>query len=51
MFNGIVGIAALPASLFAGLLWQNFGVQAPFLFGGGLALMAAGTLAFQYRKV
>ncbi|MFI5264148.1 MAG: MFS transporter [Candidatus Kapaibacterium sp.] len=41
LFNGVVGVAALPASLFAGMLWQNFGVQAPFLFGGGLAMFAA----------
>ena len=50
MFNGVVGIAALPASLFAGLLWQNFGVQAPFLFGGGLAMIAAGFFLISYGK-
>ncbi len=47
-YNGAVGLAALPASLLAGLLWQGigswngFGVQAPFLFGAALSLAAAG---------
>jgi MFS family permease len=50
LFNGVVGIAALPASLFAGMLWQNFGVQAPFFFGGGLALVAAVFFFFSYGK-
>ncbi len=45
-YNGAVGLAALPASLLAGLLWQGigswsgFGVQAPFLFGAALSLAA-----------
>lgn len=49
-FNGAVGLAALPASLIAGLMWQGagswsgFGMAAPFLFGGLLALIAAGLL-------
>jgi MFS family permease len=50
LFNGVIGIAALPASLVAGILWQNFGVQVPFLFGGGLAMIAAVLLLMQYRK-
>ena len=47
-YNGAVGLAALPASLLAGLLWQGigqwqgFGVQAPFLFGAVLSLAAVG---------
>ncbi len=47
-YNGAVGLAALPASLLAGLLWQGvgswsgFGVQAPFLFGAALSLAAVG---------
>lgn len=46
LFNAAVGIAALPASLIAGLLWQGagawtgFGPSAPFLFGAALALLA-----------
>ncbi len=46
VFNGVVGLTALPASLIAGVLWQGvgfwsgFGPSAPFLFGAGLALLA-----------
>jgi MFS family permease len=46
-YNAIVGVTALPASLIAGLLWQGvgpwkgLGPAAPFLFGAGLALLAA----------
>lgn len=49
-YNGAVGLAVLPASVFAGLLWQGvghwagFGVQAPFLFGAFMALAAVGLL-------
>lgn len=51
-YNGILGILDFPASLIAGLLWQGagvwqgFGPSAPFLFGGALALIAAGLMAF-----
>lgn len=41
LYNGIVGIALLPASILAGILWQRFGAAAPFLFGGTISLMAA----------
>jgi len=46
VFNGVVGLTALPASLIAGVLWQGvgiwsgFGPSAPFLFGASLALLA-----------
>jgi MFS family permease len=41
IYNGAVGIAALPASLIAGVLWQSIGPSAPFLFGGAIALIAS----------
>jgi MFS family permease len=41
IYNGALGIAALPASLLAGLLWDAFGPAVPFLVGAGLALTAA----------
>jgi MFS family permease len=34
------GLANLLASVAAGLLWQRFGFQATFLYGGGMALLA-----------
>jgi len=46
-YNAVIGLLAFPASLIAGILWQGvgawqgFGPSAPFLFGGGLALVAA----------
>ena len=47
VYNAAIGLTALPASVVAGLLWQGVGVwsglgpAAPFLFGGGLSLLAA----------
>jgi MFS family permease len=41
LFNGAIGVAAFPASLLAGLLWDWYGPPAPFLAGGVLALVAA----------
>ncbi|MDD2534043.1 MAG: MFS transporter [Eubacteriales bacterium] len=37
----LVGIALLPASLLAGLLWSQFGAFAPFACGSILSLLAA----------
>jgi len=51
LFNAAVGIAALPASLIAGLLWQGagawtgFGPSAPFIFGAAMALLAGALFA------
>ena len=42
LFDGAVGVAAFPASVLAGLLWDRYGAPAPFRFGGALALVAAG---------
>ena len=41
LHSTIVGIALLPASLIAGLLWDGFGVSSPFLFGSAMSLIAA----------
>ncbi len=52
-FNAAVGLAALPASVVAGVLWQGvgpwggLGPAAPFVLGGALAL-AAGTLLWRW---
>jgi MFS family permease len=46
LFHAGVGLAALPASLIAGVLWQGLGgwaglgPAAPFLFGAFMALLA-----------
>ncbi len=41
VYNAAIGLAALPASFIAGLLWQTIAPSAPFLFGASLALLAA----------
>jgi MFS family permease len=47
VYNAAIGLTALPASVIAGILWQGlgrwhgFGPSAPFLFGAGMALLAA----------
>ncbi|WP_447976939.1 MFS transporter [Candidatus Nitrospira bockiana] len=52
--SAVVGILDLPASVIAGVLWQGvgtwpgFGPSAPFVFGAGMALLAAGLLALQF---
>jgi MFS family permease len=46
LYNAAIGLAALPASLIAGLLWQGlgqwagFGASAPFYFGAAMALVS-----------
>jgi MFS family permease len=40
IFNAALGVAALPASVIAGLLWDWYGPAAPFLFGAVLAVLA-----------
>ncbi|MDR0782389.1 MAG: MFS transporter [Propionibacteriaceae bacterium] len=40
----VAGIALLPASLIAGLLWEAFGPRVPFLFGATMSLAAAAIL-------
>ena len=40
LYNGVVGLMALPASLIAGVLWDRIAPAAAFYFGAGLALLA-----------
>jgi MFS family permease len=40
IFNAALGVVAFPASVLAGLLWDWYGPAAPFLFGGGLSILA-----------
>ena len=53
LYNGVVGLMALPASLIAGVLWGNIAPAAAFYFGAGLALLAMVGLMFiiKERKV
>jgi len=47
LYNLIVGVAALPASLLFGFLWTQFGMAAAFFTGAGLAALAS-LLFFQF---
>lgn len=40
-YHAAIGVAALPASIVFGLIWQRFGAAAAFLTGATLALLAA----------
>lgn len=48
LYNAAIALTAFPASLIAGILWQGigswsgFGPSAPFVFGAGMAILAAG---------
>jgi MFS family permease len=48
LINLMTGIALLPASLIAGMLWQQIGPSAPFVMGSGFAIIAAFLLASQF---
>lgn len=56
-YSAVLGVLDFPASVIAGVLWQGigawagFGAPAPFLFGGGLALLAALLLATWLPRV
>ncbi|HET9983867.1 MAG TPA: MFS transporter [Longimicrobiales bacterium] len=49
-YHFAVGIAALPASLLFGEIWQHLGPEAAFLTGAGLALVAALALPLLVRN-
>jgi len=49
-FQMIIGLCALPASLIAGILWDNFGKFAPFYFSLVLTAIAALLLPFVKEK-
>jgi MFS family permease len=49
VFNGVVGLGALPASVLFGVVWAAFGATAAFGLGAVLALAAAGILNAKLR--
>jgi MFS family permease len=50
LYNGVVGLMALPASLFAGVLWDRIAPAAAFYFGAGLALLAMVGMIFIIKE-
>jgi len=49
MLSMVNGLAALPASVLAGLLWERVGPEAPFLLGAATAALAGLLLAVMIR--
>lgn len=49
LMHTTIGICQLPASLAAGILWDRFGVQAPFFFGSSTAIIAILLLCIAFR--
>jgi MFS family permease len=41
IYNSVIGLAALPAGLTAGFLWDTFSPSTPFFFGAFMATIAA----------
>jgi MFS family permease len=50
LYNGVVGLMALPASLIAGVLWDRIAPAAAFYFGAGLALLAMVGMIFIIKE-
>lgn len=50
IYNALLGITLLPASLIAGLLYDNVNSGAPFYFGAAMSLLAAVMMVVFYRK-
>jgi MFS family permease len=48
-YHFAIGLAALPASLLFGVVWQQLGAPSAFLMGAALALVAAALLPFTVR--
>jgi hypothetical protein len=46
----VAGIALLPASVIAGILWNSFGTVVPFVFGASMSFIAAMILVFFMRS-
>jgi MFS family permease len=50
IYNSLIGITILPASLIAGVLYDEVNNRAPFYFGSVMALLAAVLMYVFYKK-
>ncbi len=50
-YNMVTGLAALPAGLIAGLLWDHIGPTAPFFFSAITTFLATGLLFIFWRQL
>ena len=51
IYGTSIGLATLPASFFAGFLWDKIGPRAPFVFGACIAFLAAIMLLIFSKKL
>ncbi len=51
IYSTTIGLATLPASFFAGFLWDRFGPSAPFYFGAIVAALASIALALCAKRL
>lgn len=49
IYNAVIGLIALPASVIAGYLWDAVGASAPFFFGASMAALATALLLLFIR--
>jgi len=50
IYNSLIGITLLPASVIAGILYDQVDNKAPFYFGSAMALTAAVLMSVYYWK-
>ena len=50
IYNSLIGIVTLPASIIAGLMWDKINPSAPFIFGSGIAAFSV-VLLFIYTRL
>ena len=50
LYNCLIGITLLPASVIAGVLYDKVDNRAPFYFGSAMALLAAILMGIYYWK-
>jgi len=50
LYNAVLGITLLPASLIAGVMYDKINSSAPFYFGAGMSFIAAILMMFFYGK-
>ncbi len=50
LYQGVVGLTLVAASLIAGLLWDNVGTAAPFYLGAGLSFLAMLAIAVLVKE-
>jgi MFS family permease len=50
LYNCLLGVTLLPASLIAGLLYDKVNNSVPFYYGSGLALIASVLMIIYYRR-